>query len=187
MRCWCHVTVPPTQLTIHLAACHFHLALLFSVKGECKIYFSVFVRYTINHGIPPVQNTKIDHAELARCRLSVSCLTNLDYWVVLVDQGDVFIEHAQNFKSFWLVYARLPRRFSLFCFPFHDKAVWQIPAFFNFFVWCTASGTPAAHQVMRPAHAHRSLSHSYQENKMTCLQWMLQGLLISCSNPTHWW
>ena len=37
-----------------------------------------------------------DSAEVARCTLSVSCSSDLDYCVVLVDQVGVSLEHAQR-------------------------------------------------------------------------------------------
>ena len=47
-----------------------------------------------------------------RCTLPISCSTDPDYCVVFVDRVGVFLEHMhRTLKAF----ARLPRRFSLFC------------------------------------------------------------------------
>ena len=53
-------------------------------------------RFTIDCGIPPIQNTQIDHAEVARCTLSVSSLTDLDYCVAFVNWVGVFLEHVHK-------------------------------------------------------------------------------------------
>ena len=58
--------------------------------------FSVSGRYTINCEIPPIENSQIDRAEEARCTLSVSCLTDLDYSVVFVHWVDVFLQHVHR-------------------------------------------------------------------------------------------
>ena len=74
----------------HSATCHFYLPSplpSFNVRCECKVYLSACWRYTINCGIPPIQNTQIDHAEEARCTLFISCLTDLDFCVVFVNQA----------------------------------------------------------------------------------------------------
>ena len=42
-----------------------------------------------------MQYTQIDRAEVARCTLSVSCSTDLNYSVVFVDRVGVFLEHVQ--------------------------------------------------------------------------------------------
>ena len=55
----------------------------FNVRHDCKV--SACGRYTINCGIPPIQNIQIDHAEVARCTLSISSLTDLEYCVVFVN------------------------------------------------------------------------------------------------------
>ena len=49
----------------------------FGVGRECKINLLACGRYTINCGIPPIQTTQIDFAEMARSTLSVSCSTDL--------------------------------------------------------------------------------------------------------------
>ena len=48
----------------------------------------------INCWIPLIQNTQINRAEVARCTLSISCLTDLDYCVVFVDRAGVYLEHV---------------------------------------------------------------------------------------------
>ena len=53
-------------------------------------------RYTINCGIPPIQNTQIDCTEVARCTLLVSCPTDLHHCVVFVDQVGAFHEHVHR-------------------------------------------------------------------------------------------
>ena len=84
---------------MHSAVRHFHLAFplpSFDVGRECKTYLLASGRYTINCGIPPIQNTQIDRVEVARCTLSVSCSTNLEYRVAFVDRVGVFLEHARR-------------------------------------------------------------------------------------------
>ena len=110
----------------HWAAHHFYLALLlrsFDVGCECKIYLSVYGKYTNNCGIPPIQNTHINCAEVARWTVLVSCSTDLDYCVVIVDRVSVLLGHMHTtLKSFWMVYAKLPCCFSLFCLPFGSRS-----------------------------------------------------------------
>ena len=60
---------------------------------ECKIYCW---QYTNNCGIPPIQNTQINHAEVKRCTLLVSCSTDLDYCVVFVDWFGIFCKHVHR-------------------------------------------------------------------------------------------
>ena len=95
----------------------------FDVGGKCKIYLSACGRYTIDCGIPPIQNTKTDCPEMARCTLSVSCSTDLDYCCFWQSGQCISLTCAQNFKSFLTVYAKLPHHFSVFCLPFgsHSK------------------------------------------------------------------
>ena len=84
----------------------------FDVRREYNIYLSVCGRHTINCGILQIQNTQTDHAEVARCTLAVSCLTNLAYCFVSVDWVSVFVEHVHwalkaferfkpNCSAFW--------------------------------------------------------------------------------------
>ena len=109
-----------------LSSTPFYLALLlrsFDVGCECKIYLSVYGKYTNNCGIPPIQNTHITCAEVARWTVLVSCSTDLDYCVVIVDRVSVLLGHMhRTLKSFWTVYAKLPCCFSLFCLPFGSRS-----------------------------------------------------------------
>ena len=76
-----HRASDPNDWPWHIAACSFYLALpqrSFNVGCECKINVSACERYTINCGIPSIQNAQIDLAEVARCTLFVSCSTDLD-------------------------------------------------------------------------------------------------------------
>ena len=68
----------------------------FSIGHECKIFLSVCGRGTNNDWIPPIQNTQINCAEVARCSLLVSCSTDLDYCLVFVDQVGVFLGHGHR-------------------------------------------------------------------------------------------
>ena len=82
----------------HALARHFHLAFLFrscDVGRECKICLPACGRYTINCGIPSMQYTQIDRAEVARCTLSVSCSTDLNCCVA-DDRVGVFLEHVHR-------------------------------------------------------------------------------------------
>ena len=100
----------------HSATSYFCLALplrSFDIGPEWK---SACGRYTINFGIPPIQNTHIDPAEGARCTLSVSCSADPDYGVVLVDLVGVFLEHVlRTVKASERLTPNLPRHFSIFC------------------------------------------------------------------------
>ena len=81
------------------AECHFYLALPLRPLGvgcKCKINLSAYKRCTIDCWIPPIQNTQIDHAEVARCTLSVSCSTDLDHCLMFVDRVSVFLEHVHR-------------------------------------------------------------------------------------------
>ena len=92
-RRWRQV-VERTNWPRHSATRHFCLALplpSFNIGREWK---SVCGRYTINRGIPPIQNTHIDRAEGTRWTSSVSCSVDPDYGVVLVDLVGVFLEHV---------------------------------------------------------------------------------------------
>ena len=106
-----------TELTIALGSRLFHLALplrLFSVGPECKICLSVCGRYTVNCGIPPHQS-KI----LKSTALEWEDATDLNYCVVFVDRVGVFLEHMHRTLR---AFARLPRRFSLFCLSFASRS-----------------------------------------------------------------
>ena len=48
-------------------------------------------RYTVNCGIPLIQNRENDLAEVARCTILVSCLTDIDryYCVGFMDRDDL--------------------------------------------------------------------------------------------------
>ena len=100
----------------HSATRYFCLALplrSFNIGREWK---SVFGKYTINRGIPPIQNTHIDPAEGTRWTLSVSCSADPDYGVVLVDLVGVFLEHVlRTVKASERLTPNLPRRFFIFC------------------------------------------------------------------------
>ena len=63
----------------------------FYVRRECKINVSACERYTISCGIPSIQNTQIDLAEVARCTLLVSLLI-----AVFVNRVGVFLEHMHR-------------------------------------------------------------------------------------------
>ena len=79
-----------TQLAMAGSSTHFHHALpLRSVDVRRR-------KYAINYGILPIQNTQIDHAEVARCTLSISCSTDLDNCVVFIDWVGVFLEHVHK-------------------------------------------------------------------------------------------
>ena len=62
---------------------------------RCKYYLSACGKYTIHCGFPPIQNTQLDRSEVARCTLSVSCSTDLDY-CVFVDRVGVVFEHMRG-------------------------------------------------------------------------------------------
>ena len=50
----------------------------------------------LNCGIPSIQNTQINSTELARCTLSVSCLTDLDHCVLCVHWVSVSLERMHR-------------------------------------------------------------------------------------------
>ena len=121
---WCHVALPWAERTMHLEAYHFHLNFplqSFNVGCECKINLSACGRYTINCGTPPVETIRINCAVEARCILSVSCSTDLDfaYCFVSVDPVNVFLEHMHRIvkTSEWFM-QDFPHHFSLFSLPF---------------------------------------------------------------------
>ena len=60
------------------------------------INLSACGRYTTDCGIPSIQNAQINRTEVARCTLSVSCSTDLDYCAVFVDRVGVFLEHMHR-------------------------------------------------------------------------------------------
>ena len=71
----------------HTAARGFYLTLPFRsfyIGCECKLNLLVCGRYTIDCEIVPMQNTQIDHVEVAGCSFSVSFSTDLDYCIVFV-------------------------------------------------------------------------------------------------------
>ena len=105
----------------HLAACHVKFPLplqSFDVTHEWKIYLSACGRYKINCEIPPIQNTQSDLAEAARCILSVSCSTDLDYCVVYVNQVSVFLERVHRTSEGFTPNAK--PCCLLFCLPFRS-------------------------------------------------------------------
>ena len=94
----------------------------FDVWRECQIYLSACGKYSINCRIKPIQNTQINHAQVAKCALSVSGLSDLNYCVVLLMGLVYFLNtHCKTFivcfkASEWF----MPNfcHFSLFCLPF---------------------------------------------------------------------
>ena len=94
-----HAASDPTDWPWHIATCHFYLALAlllqsFNVRCECKVNVSACERYTTHCGTPAIQNAQIDLAEVARCTVLVSCLTDLD--CCFVDRVGVFLEHVHR-------------------------------------------------------------------------------------------
>ena len=88
-----HVSIPP--------CCFDH-----TMSGtNVKIYLSMHGRYTFDCGIPPIQNTQIDHTEVARWTLSVSCSIDLDHCLVFAHHSGVIFEHVNRtlkaLKSLW--------------------------------------------------------------------------------------
>ena len=70
------------QAHLTTAKRHFYLALPLPFFDVDRDIFSACGRYTINCGIPPIQDTQIYRAEVAKCTLSVSCSTDLQITVL---------------------------------------------------------------------------------------------------------
>ena len=104
--CWYHITAQDYSMWQHIffisPCCYDHLMSGLNVK---KKFLCVCWRYIIYCGIPPVHIKWINHIDTARCTLSVSFLTDLDYGIVF---ELVTLNMCIKLKSFQLVYAILP-------------------------------------------------------------------------------
>ena len=59
---------------------------------------------------------------MARCTLSVSCATDLDYCCFCWSGRCICWTGALNFKSLWTVYVKCLRRFALYCLSFGSRS-----------------------------------------------------------------